>query len=132
MPQKGLSMRKVKEVLLLRLAADLHQDQIARSCSIAQATVHRYLRRAEAAGLSWPLPDEYDDRQLNELLFPTPPGPKPKRRASVDFAEIQRQLAGQRHLTLQLLWEEYREDEPDSLSRSGLRVFRGHQPTDRS
>jgi transposase len=118
MPQKGLSMRKVKEVLRLRFAAGLHQDQIARSCSIGQATVHRYLRRAEAAGLSWPLPEEYDDRQLNELLFPTPPGRKPKTRASVDFAEIQHQLASQRHLTLQLLWEEYREGEPDGYGYS--------------
>ena len=118
MPQKGLSMRKVKEVLRLRYAAGLHQEQIARSCSIGQATVHRYLRRAEEAGLSWPLPDECDDRQLNELLFPIPPGAKPKTRASVDFAEIRRQLASQRHLTLQLLWEEYREDEPDGYGYS--------------
>src|SRR5438094_10051739 len=109
MPQKGLSMRKVKEVLRLRFAAGLHQDQIARSCSISQATVHRYLRRAEAAGLSWPVPEECDDRQLNELLFPTPPGPKPKTRGVVDFAEIHRQLKSQRHLPMQLLWEYYRE-----------------------
>jgi hypothetical protein len=38
------------------------------------------------------VPEEYDDRQLNELLFPTTSGGKPKQRASVDFAEIHRQL----------------------------------------
>ena len=73
MPQKGLSMRKIKEVLRLRFAADLNQEQIARSCSISQSTVHRYLERAAAAGIEWPLPEEYDDRQLNELLFPLRP-----------------------------------------------------------
>ena len=51
-------MRKIKEVLRLRFGLGLHQDQIARSCSIGQATVHRYLERAAAAHLGWPLPDD--------------------------------------------------------------------------
>ena len=49
-------MRKIKEVLRLRFGLGLRQGQIAQSCSIGQATVHRYLERAAAAGLSWPLP----------------------------------------------------------------------------
>jgi hypothetical protein len=57
-------MRKIKEVLRLRFGLGLHQDQIARSCSIGQATVHRYLAKAEAAKLGWPLPDDLDDQQL--------------------------------------------------------------------
>jgi len=57
-------MRKIKEVLRLRFGLGLRQDQIAQSCSIGQATVHRYLERAAAAGLSWPLPDDYDDDRL--------------------------------------------------------------------
>jgi len=48
-------MRKIKEVLRLRFDLGLHQDQIARSCSIGQATVHRYLEKAAAANLVWPL-----------------------------------------------------------------------------
>jgi hypothetical protein len=94
-------MRKVKEVLRLRFELGLRQGQIARSCSIGQATVHRYLERAAAAGLSWPLPEDHDDRRLNELLFPsrsTRPDHFP--RAEVDFAEIQRQLKGHKHVTL--------------------------------
>ena len=46
MSQEGLSMRKIKEVLRLRFDLGLLQNQIARSCSIGQATVHRYLERA--------------------------------------------------------------------------------------
>ena len=60
-------MRKIKEVLRLRFGLGLHQDQIARSCSIGQATVHRYLERAAAAHLGWPLPDGLDEQQLDEL-----------------------------------------------------------------
>ena len=106
-------MRKIKEVLRLRFGLGLRQDQIAQSCSIGQATVHRYLERAAAAGLSWPLPDDYDDDRLGQLLFPTRPGqPNPQVRPLPDFAEAQRQLQAHKHLTLQLLWEEYRESEP--------------------
>lgn len=70
MPQKRLSMRKIREVLRLRFGLGLHQDQIARSCSIGQATVHRYLEKAAAAKVTWPLPEDFDDRRLDELLFP--------------------------------------------------------------
>src|SRR6266853_6389525 len=73
MSQKALSMRKIKEVLRLRYDLGLLQNEIARSCSIGQASVHRYLERASAAGLSWPLPEDWDDRRLNELLFPAAP-----------------------------------------------------------
>jgi hypothetical protein len=112
-------MRKLKEVLRLRFGLGLRQDQIARSCSIGQATVHRYLERATAAGVAWPLPEDVDDRQLNELLFPAAPNrPRPPRRREVDFAEVHRQLKAHKHLTLQLLWEEYRETHPDGYGYS--------------
>jgi len=89
---------------------NLGQDQIARSCAIGQATVHRYLERAEAAGLRWPLPGDYDDRRLNELLFPTRPDYPPSvPRPGLDFTDVHRQMQANRHVTLQLLWEEYRE-----------------------
>ena len=119
MPQKAVSMRKIKEVLRLRFAADLNQEQIARSCSIGQSTVHRYLKMAAAAGLKWPLPEEYDDRQLNELLFPSHANHSPpRRRAGVDFAGVHRELKTHRHLTLQLIWEEYRQNQPDGYGYS--------------
>ena len=45
---EGSSMRKIKEVLRLRYDLGLLQNEIARSCSIGQASVHRYLERATA------------------------------------------------------------------------------------
>ena len=52
MPQEKVSMRKVKEVLRLRFGLGLQQNQIARSCSIGQSTVHRYLEKAAAAAIA--------------------------------------------------------------------------------
>jgi hypothetical protein len=48
-------MRKVKEVLRLRLELGLGQRAMARSCGMGLSTVHDYLERAAQAGLSWPL-----------------------------------------------------------------------------
>src|SRR5436190_17243035 len=112
-------MRKIKEVLRLRFGLGLQQDQIARSCSIGQATVHRYLEKAAAAKLTWPLPEDCDDRQLDELLFPTRPLRRPSQpRPGLDFSQLHTQLQTHKHLTLQLLWEEYRETEPDGYGYS--------------
>src|SRR6202167_4879561 len=119
MSQKALSMRKIQEVLRLRYDLGLLQNEIARSCSIAQSSVHRYLERASAAGLSWPLPQDCDDRRLNELLFPPAPagGSRPVR-GPVDFAAIHRQLQSNKYVTLQLLWEEYRQSQPEGYRYS--------------
>jgi transposase len=112
-------MRKLKEVLRLRFGLGLQQNQIARSCSLGQATVHRYLHKAAVAGLSWPLPDDLDDRRLEELLFPAAVGrPSHAIRSLPDFAEIRRQLQTHKHLTSQLVWEEYRETQPDGCGYS--------------
>jgi transposase len=112
-------MRKIKEVLRLRFGLGLHQDQIARSCSIGQATVHRYLEKAAAAKLVWPLPDELDEQGLDELLFPARPlQAVPRSRPVVDFAQLHSQLQAHKRLTLQLLWEEYRETHPDGYGYS--------------
>ena len=119
MPQEKVSMRKVKEVLRLRFGLGLQQNQIARSCSIGQATVHRYLEKAAAAGLSWPLPEDLDDHRLEELLFPAPVGrPSETTRSLPDFAEVRLQLQSHKHLTLQLVWEEYRETQSDGYGYS--------------
>jgi transposase len=112
-------MRKVREVLRLRFDLGLLQNQIARSCSLGQATVHRYLHKAATAGLTWPLSEDIDDRRLEELLFPTSvPRPRQTVRSLPDFAEVRRQLQTHKHLTLQLVWEEYRETQPDGYGYS--------------
>ena len=112
-------MRKVKEVLRLRFGLGLQQNQIARSCSIGQATVHRYLQKAAAVGLTWPLPEDTDDRRLEELLFPAAVGRHSRTiRSLPDFAEVRRQLQTHKHLTLQSVWEEYRDTQPDGYGYS--------------
>ena len=110
-------MRKIKEVLRLR-SLGLNQHQIARSCSIAQSTVHEYVKAAEAAGVGWPLPTDWDDRQLEQALFPARPEAASGRQALPDFATLHQELQSHKHLTLQLVWEEYRQNHPDGYGYS--------------
>ena len=63
-------MRKLKEVLRLRYELKLGYQQIGRSCAIGVSTVHKYLKRAEAAALSWPLPEDWDEARVEGLVFP--------------------------------------------------------------
>ena len=113
-------MRKIKEVLRLRNELKLDQRQIARSCSVSVSTVHEYLKRAAAASLGWPLPDGWDDTRLAAALFPPPvASPQPSTRKSPpDFAAIHEQLQRHRDVTLQLVWEEYRDASPDGYGYS--------------
>ena len=73
MAQERLTMRKVAEVLRLKWECQLSNRAIARSCSISHSTVAEYLRRAQEAGLSWPLPANMGEDTLFELLFPKAP-----------------------------------------------------------
>ena len=116
---KRLSMRKLKEVLRLRYELGLGQRQIARSCSIGHGTVYEYLKRAQAAGVTWPLPEGWDDRRLEEALFGgTPRRAYESRKPAPDFARLHEELQRHPHLTLQLAWEEYRQAHPDGYAYS--------------
>ena len=112
-------MRKIKDVLRLRHELGLGQRQIARSCSIGQATVAEYLKRAKAAGIGWPLPDGWDDTQLEKAVCGSPvPAVAKRGKPLPDLAEVREQLQRHRDLTLQLIWEEYRQKYPDGYSYS--------------
>ena len=107
MPGERLSMRKIREVLRLRMGHKLPQRAVAQSLRLSQGAISGYLGRARRAGLSWPLPEGLDDEQLEALLFPPPPSVAPDQRAVPDWAVVHRELR-RPNVTLALLWEEYR------------------------
>ncbi len=109
-------MRTIKEVLRLKWSCGLGRRAIAKSSGIAKSTVIEYLKRAEKAGLSWPLPEELDDAALDHLLFPPvivldSPRPIPV------WADIHRELA-RKSVTLMLLWDEYKAQYPEGYQYS--------------
>jgi transposase len=111
MARKGLSMRKVREVLRLRWGEALSVHKVARSCKVSPSTVLEYERRAQAAGLRWPLPEELDDAALHQLLSADAPVPADRR----ELPELSYLLEEMRkpHVTLTLLWMEYKASHPE-------------------
>ena len=57
-------MRNIQEILRLKWESGLSHRAIATSCGISPATVSDYLLRAQAAGLSWPLPADLTEEAL--------------------------------------------------------------------
>ena len=78
MPAQRLAMRQVHEVLRLKWEQGLSDRKIAHSLGISRPTVAEYVRRAQAAGLSWPLPAPYDEETLERLLFPAVSAQNPR------------------------------------------------------
>jgi len=111
-------MRKIKEILRLH-SLGLSQRQIAASCAVGQATVSEYLKAAEIAKLQWPDVAEWGEDRLVETLAPPRGKPAPRSQPpEPDYAGIRHQLQTNKHVTLQLLWEEYRENHPDGYRYS--------------
>ena len=117
MPAERLTMRKIREVFRLKFDCDISNRQIAKSCNIARSTVGEYLFRFQQAALSWPLPQNIDDNQLEQLLYPQLPALPAHERPLPDWSYIHQQLR-QKSVTLMLLWQEYKEIHPQGYQYS--------------
>jgi transposase len=110
-------MRKIKEILRLKWECRLSERAIARSCRVSRSTVGDYLRRAEAAGLKWPMPEGLSEDQLYELLYPRVKQTAPKAVYTPNWQEIHLELR-KKGVTLRLLWLEYLEEHPQGYGYS--------------
>jgi hypothetical protein len=112
-------MRYAKDILRLKYQNQLSVREIAGSCGLPASTVGVYLQRAEAAGLTWPLPEEIFEVQLTERLFRPAAAPPPGGAAKPvpDWPALHEQLR-RKSVTLQLLWQEYHHPHPEGYHRS--------------
>ena len=109
-------MRKIREVLRLKYELGFTHRTIAKALRVAVGTVSEYLAKAKKGGLSWPLPEELSDGELEAGLFP-PPGSSGAR-PGLDYAHIHEELRRHRELTLLQLWVEYAENKPGAYGYS--------------
>src|ERR1019366_8595990 len=107
MPRERSSMRQIREVLRLKYEKRLGQRDIAQGCQLGRTTIREYLKRAQEAGLTWPLPEDLDDAALEARLFPPVSiMPGNKSRSLPDWNQIHLELK-RKGVTLGLLWQEY-------------------------
>ena len=117
MASKRLSMRKIHRVLRLFFEAGLSIRAIARSVQASPSTVGDYIRRANTAGLSWPLPEALDEPALEAQLFPVAPVEPGVERTIPDWARVHTERR-RKGVTLALLWQEYKTEHPEGLQYS--------------
>ena len=82
-----------------------------------------YLQRAEAAGLTWPLPEGMADSELQAKLLDGSTDEVIPAKEVPPWPQIHEQLR-RKGVTLYLLWQEYRQAHPDGFQYSRFSTAR--------
>src|SRR6201993_690830 len=129
MPAERTNMRDAREVLR-RKAALVSTHEIARRFGLARSTVRETLKRAQTAGLAWPLPEGMTDAALEAALYASRRSKRGHRRiAEPDWAGVHRELK-RKHVTLLILWDEYVAAYPGGYSYSRFcELYRAFEKT---
>jgi transposase len=107
-------MRQGYEVLRLKGGQGLSERKIAHSLGRSRPAVAAYVRRAHAAGLSWPFLETYAEGALERWRLPSGPTRPPAPHLVPDWAVVHHELKRQ-GVTLFLLWQEDKAAPPDGL-----------------
>ena len=107
-------MRKVRELLRLKHALGLSYRKISEATGVGKSQAAEYVRRAEVAGIGWPVPEDIDDAELDRRLLPVI-GEGERTRPAIDWPAIEIELK-RRGVTLALLWQEYLAEHPNGYS----------------
>jgi transposase len=111
-------MRQVREILRMKHEAGLPVREIVRRTGIPRRTVRELLERCAARGLGWPIAPEVSEAELEGLMFKEA-GAKAggRRRHEPDWRLVHKELK-RKHVTLQILWDEYIEQHPEGYRYS--------------
>jgi transposase len=110
-------MRKIREVLRPKFACGASDRVISRSVGIGRTAIAEYVRRAAVIGITWAIPEEFDDTALERKLFAPAGYNPPQSKPLPDWGHVHAELR-RRGVTLALLWEEYRGHHPDGYGYS--------------
>ena len=115
--KRELTMRQIRNIL--RLASEgISARQIGRLLGAVRSTIQDNLKRAQVAGLAWPLPADLTDAVLEERLFAHNGAVRGvRRRAEPVWSELVCELK-RPAVNLMVLWEEYRAGHPEEYSYS--------------
>lgn len=116
--RKRTTMRKVREIMRLHYESSLSNQQIADALRISKTSVFNTLERFRASGMIWPIPEDLADMELEARIYKKDPARK-KADILPDFEYIEDEVS-RPHMTLELLWNEYAQNNPDGLGRSSF------------
>lgn len=116
MAQIRISVQKIREILRLKYECKLSNRQAAKSCGIGRRAVSEYWELAQKSGMNWAEAQRLSDTELEQKLFRQ--RPTTGEDTQPDWNYIYREHK-KPHVTLQLLWQEYREENPEDTSTAG-------------
>lgn len=120
-------MRKLKEAARLHCNLNLGVRSIARACNISPSTAHTYVERLKELDVPYSELAAMGDDELEDLLFPNEEKAPAKPLPHFDYLATELKKKG---VTLQLLYEEYKNDNPDGYERSRFySLYRGWAKT---
>lgn len=108
MPNERISMSKLKQLIGLQ-SSNLSVRALARALGLSIGAVSKYLRAVRAAGIDAAEAESLPEAELERRVFGPAAPAKPGALVAPDCAWIHQELKRHRHVTLQLLWEEYAE-----------------------
>ncbi len=111
MPTMRISMKKLREILRLKLEARLTIRAIQRTLQISVGAIQKTIARAKELELTWDKVQSMDEQQLTDLFYPAKASLPATLYELPDWNEVHRELS-RKGMTKQLLWEEYAEAHP--------------------
>lgn len=106
------SMRKLREILRLKIECGKSTRDIGHSCSLSHVTVSRYIDLYNSSGLSYAQIRKLDDGELRRAIKNKDGNNENAGKPVPDWKYIHEELK-KKGVTLQLLWQEYKEIHPD-------------------
>ncbi len=106
-------MSKVREVLRLKFEIGLSLRDIAASCNCGKSTVEDIFKRVQNENITWPC--NLSDKELLSRIYP--PVENQHKSSALDLNYIYSEMK-KKNVTLMLLWEEYKRDNPEGLMYS--------------
>lgn len=106
-------MNQIKETLRLK-ECELSVRQISKAVNISRPKVSECLSKFEQLNLNYELVKDMPDSELSKLLYAKKKNTKRYEKLYDYFPEYLKRLK-QKGMTLQLLWEEYKNKHPDGL-----------------
>jgi transposase len=97
---------KLRQIIQFE-SSELSAREVARALNLSHGVISKYRFAMLAAAVSWDEAQRLDDVELERLIWKARAERKPRQIVLPDCATIHTELRRHKHVTLQLLWEEY-------------------------
>ena len=122
MAQERLAMRDIKELLRLRFGLKLSQRQTAKASGYGRTTVQEYEERARRGNLT--SVEEFEKLSAEEIYerlgfkAAVTAVPQNNTKPLPDWKQVREDICRHKHVTMLLLWTEYKEQHPEGYQYS--------------